>query len=273
MADQLQVVPDANPESQEYIDKMAALGESAVTGVPPVEVKPAEVPPKPEGIPDKFYNAETGVVDYASLAKSYAELEKKVSQPKAPEPNAGEAPKDDAPPPDQGAAEEAVAKAGLDFSALSQEFAEGGKLTDESYAKLEAAGIPKGIVDQYIAGQQAAVAVAQAEAFAVTGGAEGYKAMVSWAQANMSPEEIAGYNQAVNSPNKGVRDMAVRGLHARYNAESGNEGELLHGGRKNSGGERFESNAQMMAAMADPKYKADPAYRKQVEQKIANSNY
>lgn len=42
-----------------------------------------EVPPKPEGIPDKFYNKETGVVDVAAMAKSYTELEKGKGKAKA----------------------------------------------------------------------------------------------------------------------------------------------------------------------------------------------
>ena len=41
-----------------------------------VEETPVEVAAKPDGVPDKFYNKETGEVDYASLTKSYNELEK-----------------------------------------------------------------------------------------------------------------------------------------------------------------------------------------------------
>jgi hypothetical protein len=43
----------------------------------------------------------------------------------------------------------------------------------------------------------------------------------------------------------------------------------MQGGKTAPGG--FESVAQVVAAMSDPRYKIDPAYRAQVERKIANS--
>lgn len=66
--------------SAEYNTAMEAkFDASQVAETPeetPVEEPAAEVAEKPEGVPAKFYNKETGVVDYASLTKSYNELEK-----------------------------------------------------------------------------------------------------------------------------------------------------------------------------------------------------
>lgn len=222
-----------------------------------------EVAAKPEGIPDKFYDAETGKVDYDAMAKSYTELEKKQSgKPEVEE--SVEEPK---------TADEAVEKAGLDMAKLTEEYDTNEGLTDDSYAALEAAGIPKATVDQYIEGQKALVAQAQNEAYSITDGKEGYEAMSAWAKANLSAEELSNYNTQVNSPNSKVRSMAIRGLHAQFSADSGEGKPLVHGGATtgNTGG--YSSRAQMIAAMQDSKYKADPAYRAEVEAKVARSSF
>jgi hypothetical protein len=223
-----------------------------------------EVAAKPEGIPDKFYDAETGKVDYDSMAKSYTELEKKQSGKPEVEPPVEE-PK---------TADEAVEKAGLDMGKLTEEYDTNEGLTDDSYAALEAAGIPKATVDQYIQGQKALVSQAQNEAYSLTDGKEGYEAMSGWAKANLSAEELSNYNTQVNSPNSKVREMAIRGLHSQFSADSGDGKPLVHGNNSatgNTGG--FGSRAQMVAAMQDSKYQSDPAYRAEVEAKVANSRF
>ena len=221
-----------------------------------------EVPPKPEGIPDKFYDAETGKVDYDALAKSYTELEKKQSGKK------------EEPVEEPKTAEEAVENAGLDMAKLSAEYDENQGLTDASYEALEKAGIPRATVDQYIQGQKALVAQAQSEAYSLTEGEEGYKNMSDWAKSNLSAEELQSYNTQVNSVNSKVRTMAIRGLWAQYSAESGVGKPLVHGkGSATADGSGYKSRAQMVEAMQDSKYQSDPAYRAEVEAKVARSNF
>ena len=222
-----------------------------------------EVPAKPEGIPDKFYDATTGKVDYDALAKSYTELEKRQSGKK-------EEPAEEEPQ----TADEAVEKAGLDMAKLSEEYDTNNGLTDASYEALEKAGIPKATVDQYIEGQKALVAQAQQEAYQITEGADGYKNMSDWAKSNLSAEELQSYNTQVNSANSKVRTMAIRGLWAQYSAESGSGTNLVHGNSSvTADGSGYKSRAQMVEAMQDSKYQSDPAYRAEVEAKVARSNF
>jgi hypothetical protein len=270
MAEQLVVNPELNPESQEYIDAMAAKGEAAVNGGVPPE-KPEEIQAKPEGIPDKFYNPVTGEVDYQSLAKSYVELEKSKNKPvekpvDTPKDNSKSETTDDV-------ANKAVSDAGLDMQSLSAQYAEEGELSQDSYDKLAKAGIPKEMVDSYIDGQTAKVEVMRTQAYSITEGAEGYKAMIEWAKVNGSPTDVQAYNAAINSPVAGVRELAVRDMWSKYGADTGNTGSLITGktNSKVSSG-AYESRAQMMTDMADPKYKTDPAFRAKVEGKLANSN-
>ena len=252
----------AEPEGHEAemikkIDDANTMPEEGIT-------ENVEVAAKPEGIPDKFYDAETGKVDYDAMAKSYTELEKKQSGKPEVEPPVEE-PK---------TADEAVEKAGLDMGKLTEEYDTNEGLTDDSYAALEAAGIPKATVDQYIEGQKALVAQAQSEAYSLTDGKEGYEAMSGWAKANLSAEELSNYNTQVNSPNSKVREMAIRGLHAQFSADSGDGKPLVHGNNSvTADGSGFKSRAQMIEAMQDSKYQSDPAYRAEVEAKLARSSF
>lgn len=270
MVDAVNLTPELNPESPEYVAEMAKKGEAAVNGGVQPEPTPV-IAQKPEGVPDKFYNATTGEVDYASLTKSYVELEKSKSKPPEP-PKVPEVKPivDPAKPVD---AAQAVAEAGLDMSSLNSEYQSNGELTQESYDKLAKAGITADVVDGYIEGQKARVQVMQAEAHAVTEGKEGYEAMIDWAKANATPTEIQAYNKAVNSTVQSERELAVRGMWSRYGADSGNTGNLVTNKVNLKGGDgSYESRAQMMSDMQNPKYKTDPAFRKTVEAKLANSN-
>lgn len=269
--DQIVLTPEVSKDSPEYITAMAAKGEAAVNGgvQPPA---PIEIVAKPEGVPDKFYNPVTGEVDYASMTKSYVELEKSKSKQPV---SSKETPPVEPPPatPEAAAANKVVADAGLDMSSLSAEYADDGELSQASYDKLAKAGIPQDMVDNYIEGQLAKVEVVKGQAHAITDGADGYKAMIDWATTNSKPDEIKSYNLAVNSSNANLRELAIKDMWAKYGADTGNTGNLItskENGKIGSG--VYESRSQMMADMANPKYKEDPAFRKIVETKLANSN-
>lgn len=239
--------------------------------------KPEENTP---AIPEKFVR--DGKPDYEALAKAYAELEKKQSSGKkddtdtketVEEAGKEEEPADtDNPPADEDAAKDAVNKAGLDFDALSNEYWESGKLADSSYEALERAGIPRNLVDGYIAGQQAIVAETKASVFREAGGEQQYDGMISWAAENLSQDEITAYDNAVNSGNMNSVLLAVKGLKARYEAAEGVEPSVNLGGTGRADADSFKSWAQVTKAMNDPRYGKDPAYVAEVEAKLARSN-
>ena len=94
--------------------------------------------------------------------------------------------------------------------------------------------------------------------------------MAEWAKANMSPAEIDAYNKATASNDMTVVENAVLGLAYRYQSEVGKDPKLLGG--KAAGNSGFQSVAQLTAAMKDPRYEKDPAYRREVQNRLANSN-
>ena len=250
-------------EDQDHVQKMVELADKAAEDPNQgMATDNVEVSPKPDFIPDKFYNKETGEINYEGLAKSYTELEKKQSTPK-----------EETKPAEPATAEEAVEQAGLDMAALQSEYDEKGTLDDKSYEALEKAGIPKDTVNRYIEGQKALVAQAQQHAYSLTDGEEGYRAMSDWAKANLSADDLSNYNTSVNSTNQSTREIAIRGLWAKYSADAGSGKPLVHGKATDTQTGGYKSRQQMIDAMKDSRYLSDPAYRAEVEAKVASATF
>lgn len=152
---------------------------------------------------------------------------------------------------------------------FSDEFFSSGKLSDDSYSQLETMGYPKAIVDQFIAGQQAVIAREEQSVFESVGGRDSYDQMVQWAGNSLSQQEIEAYNKAVGSGDQAQMMFAVKGLQARYTAQT-REPSFVSGGK--AAPSTYRSVAEVVAAMSDPRYKTDAAYRSDVERKIAVSN-
>ena len=135
------------------------------------------------------------------------------------------------------------------------------------------AGIPKDIVDQFIAGQEALIDSTRNAVFSSVGGEENYNNMTAWASDNLSKDEIRAYNSAVNSSDPASATMAVKGLKARFNAEQGFEPtRQVRGEPAKAGASTYRSTSEMQEDMANPRYQKDPAFRKDVERKLARSN-
>lgn len=218
---------------------------------------------KPEGLPEKFNSVE-------DLAKSYAELEKKLGDSKpqeTPQPKQEEAKSDDLE-----IANKAAESAGLNMQDLQSEFDNSGELKAESYQALEKAGIPKEYVDQFIAGQLAMRDNLVNDVKGVAGGDEAYAEMMQWASDNLSETEKSAYNNAVNSNDIESIKLAVNGLKARYETANGIEPTLAKGKASPSTEGGYRSWAEVTEAMADPRYQKDIAYQDDVKRKIQNSN-
>lgn len=256
--------------------KVDAASAAPAAGTPPVLPSDQKPATRPEHVPEKFWDAEKGEVKVEALAKSYAELEKAKSQT-PPKPAEAPLPGDPQAAIDQAAktAEEAAKAAGGDtskvnFTELSAEFAQNGSLSADSYSKLAAAGIPQNVVDQFIQGQTAVANAQVSEAYSLVGGAEQYKQMLQWATATLPKEDQLAYDRAVVA-DTATRRMAIEALKAKYTAAMGSDPKLTSGGAGAAASGAYQSRAEVTADMRDPRYKNDPAFRAQVERKLANS--
>jgi hypothetical protein len=209
--------------------------------------------------------------DHAALEAAYKELEGKLGQPKVETPAA---PVAAAPTAD---AHAQVAKAGLDIQSLTEEFAaNGNKLTDASMQKLAAAGITAEQVNGYIAGQQAIVNQIATDLQTVAGGEKQLETLTAWAKVNATKEQKQAFDTALATGNRELIKQALTGIKANYDAAMGTDARVTtrnsEGVPGMSGVQGFGSQAEMTAAMRDPRYKkGDRAYIKSVEDRIKAS--
>ena len=106
----------------------------------------------------------------------------------------------------------------------------------------------------------------------LVGGDQNYANMLQWAQSNLTEQEIGMYDAVMQNGDINSAFFAVNSLAQRYNDRVGYDGKMLTGKPASDRGDTYRSQAEMVAAMSDPKYDRDPAYRRDVMEKVARSD-
>ena len=106
----------------------------------------------------------------------------------------------------------------------------------------------------------------------MVGGDKAYRSMLDWAGDNFSKEEVEMYDGVMESGNPNAIFFAVQALQARYNDAVGSDGQLLTGRGAQNTDDSFKSQAELVAAMSDPRYDRDPAYRADLMRRLENSD-
>ena len=264
--------PALSPENEEMLAALAGEGDD----------KPAEL------LAGKYKSVE-------DLEKAYKELQSKLSRgeslpPKAEDnntaddQNGGDDEEDDKP---AGDAREIYGDliggklddAGIDFQDMNVRWQQSGTLESGDYDQLAEAGFNRDMVDAYLSGlqykaaQDTALSVKEVTSIKESlGGEAEYNKMIQWAGANLPPEEVEGFNQIINTQPMSAVKMAVAGLHARYTAVEGREPKLIGGRASKGSSDKFESTAQLVEAMSDPRYSKDPAYQRKIQEKLGRSS-
>jgi len=227
-------------------------------------------PDAPDSGPSSPEEGASGTRLYGGQFKTVEELEAAwaaMNAAKAPEPDAGRAPATIDAAPDDGEDADALSRAGLDMDEFTEEFNASGALSEDSYARLQQAGFPKELVDVYVDGLKARVQSFEASVYAPVGGKPEYDALIQWAKTHVSDEHKRVFNEAIQS---GDRDRAALAVQALI-ALRGGGGRLLTG--KTSGADTaiqpYPSQAQAVAAVRDPRYRNDPAFRAEHDARLA----
>ena len=170
-------------------------------------------------------------------------------------------------------------EAQINFQDMNVRWQQTGTLEAGDYEQLAEAGFNRDMVDAYLSGlqykqtQDTALSVKEVASIKESLGGEGeYSKMIEWAAANLSADEVEGFNQIINTQPMAAVKMAITGLHARYSAVEGREPKLIGGRAPKGSTDKFESTAQLVAAMSDPKYSTDPAYQRKVQEKLSRSS-
>ncbi len=161
---------------------------------------------------------------------------------------------------------------------IQQEYQNEDSLSEESYRELAEAGYSKAFVDAYIRGQEALVNQYVEKVMDFVGGRERFQQVYGHMKTN-NPEgaealikafesrdvatmktilNLAGQSRDKTFGKKAERSIAKRATPAKPVA------------RKAEG---FESQAEMIKAMSDPRYRTDSKYRREVEQKVIDSKF
>ncbi len=163
----------------------------------------------------------------------------------------------------------------IDLTALEQEYINEGALTEESLKSLKDAGFDQVAVDAYIATKEAS---AQAEVSTlitnVCGNQESFDAMAEWMQVdgNLTQAELDTYNKNVSGEHKAIY---LENMYNKYKSATPTPARVLRANGsqvKTTATNTFNSQAEMVEAMQDPRYAKDPHYANTVRQKIARMN-
>jgi hypothetical protein len=212
------------------------------------------------------------------LLKAYQELQKKLGSPDeeaAPE-AADETTEETTDEPEPEQTDETV-----DYmQQLGKEYEETGSLSEEAIDRL-AQMDQKQLIQSYLkyyqqSAQSAQQAQLQDAAIAdikqSVGGEEAYSEMIQWAGENLDTTEIDNFNAVTATNNPAAIRFAVEALNNRYRSEVGYEAPLISGNKGSSGPKPYRSNAELARDIANPLYQSDPAFRADVEARLARSN-
>ena len=106
----------------------------------------------------------------------------------------------------------------------------------------------------------------------LAGGKEGYNSMVQWASDNFEDQEVQMFDSIMEDGNPAAVYFAVQSLVSRFNDANGKDGNMLVGTSAKTTVDSFKSQQELVAAMSDPRYDNDPAYREAVISKLDKSD-
>ena len=165
------------------------------------------------------------------------------------------------------------------YSIADHFYKNNGQISQEMHDQLTGAGIAKEAVDAYLAGRAQDMGmnsqIAQTDINSIyqsVGGEQKYRNLMNWASQNLSQDSINSFDNLVNTGDANSIQLAVNGLVAQYQNDNGYEGRMLTGKAAKTNTDVYQSQAQLVEAMADPRYDRDPAYREAVREKLDRSD-
>ena len=109
------------------------------------------------------------------------------------------------------------------------------------------------------------------QVYNAAGGEAEYDRLTEWATENLAENKLDAFNDIVDKGNAMSIQIAVAGLRSEYESQEGYEGRMLQG-KAARATDAFRSQAEVVAAMNDPRYDKDEAYRRDVYDKLERSN-
>ena len=173
---------------------------------------------------------------------------------------------------------EVLDEVGIDPEDITNRFLETGNINDDDYTKLQEGGFSKQVIDTYLDGIRSQGNVAEiakgeiSDIQQIAGGEQGYEQMRSWANENLSKDEIVAFDNLTATGSAPAIKLAVQGLYSQYSNAMGIEPDLVSGRPSSNGLAPYRSAAEVTAAMSDPRYGKDMTYTGTVQEKLRDSD-
>jgi len=217
------------------------------------------------------------------LEKAYIELEKKLGSNDQDSKAEAESESEEVLPEESEEGSKEVSPAvALVTEASNEYYSNDGKLSEETIEKFSSMS-SRDLVDAYMdivknnpQDQSTPVQdIADADINRIknsVGGDTQYNNLVRWADQNLDAKATEAFDNVVSSGNVQMIQLAVAGLKAQYDEANGYEGRMLTGKGSRTSGDVFRSQPELVAAMSDPRYDKDPAYRQDIIEKLDRSD-
>lgn len=168
-----------------------------------------------------------------------------------------------------------LAKSGIDYNEVREEYLENGCLSKATLKTLADAGYSEELIEGYIAGQQARYEVYASHVMNIAGGEKPYRELLAWADKNLSEKEKTHFNKAVDSNDIDEARFAITGLMARREKVKGVKPNIVHGktAQSKQAVKGYANLAELAKAQRDPRYETDAAYTREVERRILASDF
>ena len=173
---------------------------------------------------------------------------------------------------------EVLDEVGINPEDITNRFIENGNISDDDYTKLAEGGFSRQVIDTYLDGvrsQGNVEEIAKGEISGIkqiAGGEQGYEQMKSWANENLSQDEIVAFDDLTATASAPAIRLAVQGLYSQYSNAMGIEPDLVSGRPSSNGLAPYRSAAEVTAAMSDPRYGKDMTYTGTVQEKLRESD-
>ena len=210
------------------------------------------------------------------LEKAYVELQKKLGE------NKEDTEKVSAEDEKSEEESEFSENATLINSASDEYFKNGNKLSDETMAKFASLS-SQDLIKAYMEVQSKAEPSQSAPVAELTesdinqiknsaGGDASYANIINWAKANLDQSQIAAFDEVIDTGSVQAIQLAVSGLKSEYDSANGIEGRMVTGKNAPQNKDVYRSQAELVRAMSDKRYDTDPAYRRDVIEKLERSD-
>jgi hypothetical protein len=247
-----------------------------------------EAPKRPENVPEKFWDAETGQIRTDAFLKAYNDTQAALTQAQQKLKGKAHAPaRDDdglsLPETPNAAAilarddagiEDVLQAAGLEQEAVIETLVTQGALSDEHYEALARIGMGRGMVDTVVAaglrGATEQTRRAREACEQLAGGKQQWDNLRAWATTNLTEADKTFFTQNVVNPQ--TAEYAARFLLDKHQQAvgAGKARPAVTGdGGGRPGAQPFTTRTELTKARTDQRYDRDKEYTEQVDARVA----